>query len=110
MEAPIALFDMDGTLFDYEGQLIEDMKKLMAPGETEYEDIFDETEPHLKQRMKLIKSQPGWWRKLPKLDLGWDVLHLAINVGFDCEILTKGPHGNRAAWAEKAECIDIHFE
>jgi 5'-nucleotidase len=109
MEAPIALFDMDGTLFDYEGQLTKDMKKLMAPGETEYEDIFDETKPYLKERMRLIKSQPGWWRDLPKLDLGWEVMSWALNTGYDTEILTKGPHSNRMAWAEKAECIDFHF-
>lgn len=105
----VALFDMDGTLFDYDGQLREDLATLMSPNETMPEDIFDESIPWLKARMHLIKSQPGWWRELPKLQLGWDVYHVAVELGFCIDILTKGPRSKPQAWAEKVECIMRHF-
>jgi 5'-nucleotidase len=108
-ETKTFLIDMDGTLVNYEDRLIEDMKKLMSPEEKEPEDWLDELKPHLKARMTLIKSQPGWWRKLPPLKLGMDVFTLAQLMNFQIEILTKGPQSNRAAWAEKAECIDAFF-
>jgi hypothetical protein len=109
MDGRIGLFDMDGTLFDYDGQLRKDLRLLMAPGEVEAENIFDESKPWLKARMHLIKSVPGWWRNLPKFQLGWDVYNIADNMGFCIEILTKGPRSKPQAWAEKVECINQHF-
>lgn len=103
------LFDMDGTLFDYEGQLRRDLLPLMSPGEEMPEDLWDESIPHIKARMSLIKSVPGWWRKLPKFQLGWDVFNLAKQIGFENHILTKGPKLNAMAWAEKVQCIADHF-
>jgi 5'-nucleotidase len=108
MEMPVALFDMDGTLCDYEGQLKKDMELLMSPGE-EYEDIFDESKPWLKARTDLIKSQPGWWSNLPVIDNGIVLFEQIVAGGFDVEILTKGPRKNRAAWKEKGEWIDRHI-
>jgi 5'-nucleotidase len=108
-DQPVGLFDMDGTLFDYDGQLRCDLEKLMSPGEVMPDNIFDEKLPWLKARMDLIKSQPGWWRKLPIFRLGWDVLYVADKLGFDCHILTKGPWSKPQAWAEKVECIQYHF-
>jgi 5'-nucleotidase len=107
----VALFDMDETLFAYTRQLRQDMLKLNAPGEPQYtvKELFDESKPWLKARMDMIKSQPGWWRSLPKLERGWTIYHLAKNIGYEVEILTKGPHSKRLAWMEKAECIDMHF-
>jgi hypothetical protein len=59
--------------------------------------------------MDLIKSQPGWWRKLPKFQLGWDVYELAAGMDFDIHILTKGPRTKPRAWMEKVQCVQDHF-
>jgi len=113
-EGRIALFDMDGTLFDYDGQMKFDLHKLRSPDEPNpmlMEDLWAYTKqcPYLKERMELIKQVPGWWKGLPKLKLGWDIYHLANSMGFCCHILTKGPRSKSRAWAEKVECINEHF-
>lgn len=105
----IALFDMDNTLFDYEGKLKTDLKSLMSAGEEEPEDIWDETKPWLKARIDLITSVPGWWRTLPKFQLGWDLYDLCDHLGFECHVLTKGPRQKSFAWSEKVDCIQQHF-
>lgn len=110
----LALFDMDGTLFDYEGQMKLDLFKLMSPSEPNpmcAENLWElsKEHPYLKERMDLIKKVPGWWRNLPKFQLGWDVLRLAQQIGFCCHILTKGPYKKSRAWAEKVDCIAEHL-
>lgn len=111
MENKVALFDMDNTLFDYEGQIRRNLRSLMAPGETESIDLHDESKPYLKNRMELIKSTPGWWRNLPKHQPGFDVYDMAESIGFDCHVLTKGPDPKITplAWTEKAQCVVDHF-
>lgn len=108
MEEKIALIDMDGTLFDYDGQLRRDLTKLMSPQEEIPEDIHADI-PWLAARVDLIKNQPGWWANLPRFELGWDILKLLQMIGFDCHILTKGPRHRPIAWAEKVECITKHL-
>ena len=111
----IALFDMDGTLFDYEGQLRQDLSKLAWPNEPNYLDLnvnvleLEHTESYLKARIDLIKSKPGWWRDLPKLNDGWRIFKMAKEIGFHCQILTKGPSSRPYVWQEKVECIRKHF-
>ncbi len=111
---------MDGTLFDYHGQLLRDLKSLQSPSEPEIEDLFAENTPWIKRRMNFIKSRPGWWRDLPKLQLGWDVLNAAKALSYEIQILTKAPRTKKqsgdevfshytAAWAEKVQCIDMHL-
>jgi 5'-nucleotidase len=108
MTQPLALFDMDNTLFDYEGQLRTDMRKLMSPDETEPEDLFDESKPYLKARMDLIKNVPGWWKDLPKFKPGWDILNLCKGKDFKIHILTKTPNSKPHAAMEKLQCLSIH--
>lgn len=108
-QKPKCFFDMDGTLFDYTGKLKADLKALASPGEEEIVDLYDESKPWLKARMNLIKSVPGWWRKLPKFKLGWDIYNVACLIGFKNHILTKGPSSKPTAWAEKLECIQHHL-
>ena len=116
MNEPIALFDMDGTLFDYEGQMREDLFSMMSPGEPDpymvanpnyIKDLWsaENEHPWLKVRMDFIKSKIGWWRNLPRFQLGWDVLRACKKLGFEVQILTKGPHKKGHAWAEKFDCI-----
>jgi len=105
----IALFDMDGTLFDYRKQLLHDMRKLSSPDEkTDDSDLLG-NDPWMKNRAALIKRTPGWWRSLPRFKLGWDIYNLVSKMDFECHILTKGPKKNPKAWAEKVECIADHF-
>jgi hypothetical protein len=112
----IALFDMDGALFDYEGQMKLDLFKIMNPGADAPNPMYTENlwdlakqYPYLEARMELIKSVPGWWFNLPKLQLGWDILKVAQITGFCCHILTKGPRSKSRAWAEKVDCITHHL-
>jgi len=111
----IALFDMDGTLFDYELQLRTDMAELASPPEDltiiQTGDLWGLAErfPYIQRRMDLIKSQPGWWRELPKFQPGWKLLELAQKIGFCPKILTKGPRSKSRAWAEKVDCITHHL-
>lgn len=107
---PICLIDMDNTLFDYEGQMRADLKKLASPEEVIPDDLWDENVPWLKERMRLIKNTPGWWVNLPKFKLGWDLYFLADELGFKCRILTKGPSSTPSAWVEKFQCIKQHFD
>lgn len=105
---PLALFDMDGTLFDYEGQLRRDLEKIKSPEEVYPEDLWEERIPWVKARMDLIKSQVNWWRDLPLLANGLELINVTSKMGFNCHILTKGPAEKHRAWAEKVECIRLH--
>lgn len=112
----IALFDMDNTLYDYEGALRKGLAEIRGPGEPDYSDpaeaqvtpIWDI--PFLRARMQLIKQVPNFWRDLPKLRMGWDILRTAIMARYEIHILTKGPKGLPQAWAEKVEAIRRDFD
>jgi hypothetical protein len=61
-ERRIGLFDMDGSLFDFEGAMRHGLELLHSPDEPplpanlwELDDV-----PHMKARMRLIKNQPAW--------------------------------------------------
>jgi hypothetical protein len=104
----IALFDLDGTLADYDGQVLNDLQLLASENEPPpvlYSDI-----PYLEARRHVITSQVGWWLKLEKFQLGWDVLEVAKEVGYSISVLTKGPSRKFAAWAEKIEWCNRHLE
>lgn len=103
----IALFDLDGTLADYDEQLLKDLRSLASeyePEPTLYADI-----PYLEARRHVITSQVGWWLKLQKFQLGWDVLELVKEIGYSIVVLTKGPSTKHTAWAEKVEWCNLHL-
>lgn len=106
----IALFDMDGTLFDLDSRMKEELDKMRSPNEPEIVNPFED-QPWLENRRRAIKRVAGFWRSLPKWKPGWDVLEIAKEIGFDIHILTKGPSskGMGVAWMEKMECIRDHF-
>lgn len=104
--AKIALFDLDGTLADFDGAMRRDLNSLASPSEPligPEDDIWDEKKQWLENRKRLIKNSLGWWRELPRFELGWDVLREAKEIGFDITILTKGPYTTTRAWTEKVD-------
>lgn len=104
---PLALIDLDGTLADFDKAMSERLAELAAPGE----EIVTDREwdvPHIKARRRLIKSQPGFWRNLPRLEAGFKVLDILRKHGFVLNILTKGPLHTTNAWTEKVEWAKEH--
>lgn len=103
----IALFDMDGSLADYDAAMRRDLRALSATCEPEILDTDNlhalEDERHIEARMRLIKSGVGWWGSLPRIEAGFQVVQVARAAGFDINILTKGPSGHAIAWKEKLE-------
>jgi len=109
MERPekIALFDMDGTLCDYEKGLEESMIKLRAPMEPEYSGVPHDNAPdYLRARADIIRINPEWWANLPKFQLGFDIWDLTEKLGYRRMILTQGPKRNPNAWTGKKLWID----
>jgi hypothetical protein len=102
----VALFDMDGTLCDHEGQLRKDLKKLQAPGEPDFLGDLHRAPEHIKRRAEMIMSSQVWWEGLPRLQLGWDVLQVAREQGYRIMILTQGPNRYPSAWSGKKLWID----
>jgi 5'(3')-deoxyribonucleotidase len=100
----IALFDMDETLVDFQGPLRMRLLEMKGPEEEIPENLWAMPD-HWYARAQAIKKEPGFWRNLPRLQWGWDVLEIAIEVGFDIHILTKGPTTGSVAWSEKVDWV-----
>jgi hypothetical protein len=99
----VALVDLDGTLADYEGALLEDLRKLRSPGEPLYEPFIPNLPDWYKARIDVIRRQPGWWEELPRLPFGFQLVEAALEVGFTINVVTKGPSNKKqdASWTEK---------
>jgi len=105
---PVALFDMDGTLADYEWSLTSKLREMMGPDEPSIDgaNLWEMDKlPHIAARIDAIKNVPGWWRDLPRMRWGFDVFEVACRIGFEPHILTKGPAMNANAWKEKMEWV-----
>jgi len=107
----IALFDMDGTLADYDGQLLKDLQKIASPIEPSI-DGFDihKGGGYLEARRHMITSQVGWWLKLKKFQLGFDIIELCKSIGYEIVVLTKGPSTKYNAWSEKVEWCNKYLK
>lgn len=108
----IALFDMDNSLANYNKALVRDLSVLAHPSEQPIneENIWQhDHHPWLKNRISLIKKQPGWWLGLELMQEGMDVLEWARRFGFDIHVLTKGPKKHSRAWKEKVEWCQKHI-
>lgn len=104
LSEPWALIDMDETLCLYSAAMQRDLEKMRGPTEPVYDMDFDETRPdHINERMKLIKAQPGWWRRLEPDPSGLALLKLLRKQKFRLMILTQGPRASKNAWTEKVE-------
>ena len=103
----IALFDMDGTLCDYELALKKSLEELSSPKEPQIVfPIKDNAPEYLRNRTNLIRKSEEWWTDLPKLQLGWDILEIAKELDYRIMILTQGPRKNPAAWSGKKRWMD----
>lgn len=103
----VALIDMDGTLCDYQGALTRDLESLRSPGDPPL--FGDDEAPWLRARETMIRRQPGWWRELPRLQLGFDILAELQALRFEIHVLTKGPLSTPHAWTEKLEWCQRHL-
>lgn len=97
----IALFDIDGTLGDYERAIRIDLAIISSPKDEPYIE-FGNNPIWIENRIRLIRNQPGWWERLEKLKAGFDILQVAQELEFTIQILTKGPRSSPNAWTEKA--------
>lgn len=107
---PIALFDLDGTLADFDASMRVRLEALRGPTEDpRLDETAHEEIPHIKARRRLIKNQPGFWRTLKKIDHGFQILDEARALGFRCHVLSKGPRKVPLAWSEKVEWCATHI-
>lgn len=99
---PICLFDLDGTLINYDECLRRDLEKLRSPNEPSTISWKRKQEPpYILNRMNLIRSSSTWWENLDQLPSGFAILDNAINLGFRIVICTQGPKTNAEAWKGK---------
>lgn len=115
MTERIALIDMDGTIADYDRAMQRDYDRLIAPGEMTYWEASrtytkeNKWPDHLWARRDVIQRQPGWWRDLPRLDVGFEIVGVLRHFDFELNIATKGPSSKSNAWAEKLEWVREHL-
>lgn len=101
MSENICLFDMDDTLVDFQGQMRKALVKMSSPHES-FPSFIDPPE-WLRERIDTVMRQFGWWKSLPPLKAGFDIMRLASHLGYDIHILTKGPSKSVHSWSEKVE-------
>ena len=108
----MALFDLDGTLADFDSAMRAGMAKLAGSGESVWASgMHQEAEEpdYITARRRLIKAQPGFWRDLPKLEDGFKILKMAKELGYRPMILSRGPRRQCSAWSEKLEWCRRHL-
>lgn len=106
----IALFDMDGTLCDYDQGLFVELENLRAPCEPVFHPPIKNKAPsYVQERVKLIQACKNWWANLPRFKLGFDIWALAEELEYRRMILTQGPRRTPNAWTGKKLWIDKHL-
>lgn len=111
-DKPIGLFDLDGSLAQYEQAMRRALDDIRTPGDAPLgPSLWDDEKkyPYLTRRMELIARVPGFWRNLEPDPAGMQVYLTAREMGFRCVVATKGPGGKSAAWGEKHEWCLRHL-
>lgn len=99
----IALIDMDGVLCDHDAAIDRDLKALLG-------DDLTKITPDTKERIiGLIRAQSGWWSNLAPIPLGFQIVDVLRDIGFQLNILTKGPNRAKNAWTEKVNWCAQHI-
>jgi len=103
MQKSIFLWDLDRSLADYDAAMIRDLNKIRSPEEEPFtpDNVWTKRAPYIHERMEMIKSIPGWWRKLDPLLKGFAVYNLAVKMGFYNVVLTRSSKSH--IWTEKYE-------
>ncbi len=105
----VALVDLDDTLAAYSKALRSKMKALQAPGEPEFTDRVEPEPAYMEARRKLIQAQPGFWRDLEPIPLGFEIVEEIRAAKFELHVATKGPRRTTSAWTEKADWCLRHI-
>lgn len=116
---PIALFDMDATMANFELSMRIQLQKLRSRGEPSF--ITEDDEPvvdlweyqrqhnHARERMRLIKRSTGFWKYLPMIRSGLDLFDAFAEAGFRTDVLTQAPKSCPSAYTEKKEWCDLYL-
>ncbi len=104
----VALFDLEGTLTDYEGGMRLDLAALAAPDEVPYS-VYGKVPKHIMRRMDFIQQRPGWWQQLGDYDLGFDILQSCLAIGFRIHVLVQGVEDRSEASLEKVRWFQEHI-
>lgn len=100
---PVAQVDMDGTVCDFDSEMISRLNLLRNPKEPvigpEYRDMKDI--PFMRERVRLIMAEDSFWENLPQFKLGYDILAELHKLDYDICVLTQGPRSNPRAWSRK---------
>lgn len=108
----IAAFDLDSTLAGYHERLCEHLESMRYTHEPRWNWDNDWQEykwpEWLSARIRIIKSMVGFWRTLPRLEAGFDILKVANDYEFNCQVLTRGPKWHPPAFQEKVEWCAEH--
>lgn len=104
----IALVDLDGTVADYDSALAYEMEQLRSPKESIFNG-WDDVPPYIERRRHLIKRTTKFWKNLPRLKLGFEIVEELEKLGFSLHVLTKGPKKCRKAFTGKAKWVDKHL-
>lgn len=104
----IALWDLDGTLADYDPAMEEWLNKLRSPQETWTGRGHNVNEEWMRERIKLVRRLPGFWRDLRPLNLGFELIEAAKPFNFENHVLTKSPKAAFNAFTEKAEWCNYY--
>jgi 5'-nucleotidase len=111
-EQKVALIDLDGTLADYHAACMTGLRALLAPGEELVDPWMldrDDRPDWINARRDMVSNQPGFWRNLARIEDGFEVLDVLLQVGFSLMVLTKGPVRKTSAWTEKVDWCAQHL-
>jgi len=100
----IGLIDMDGTLCDYNNTMNKALEEIIGP-----EVVGHWYDKRYAKATDLIKKQPGFWRNLPRIELGFKIVEILKEFDFELHVLTKGPYRTIGAWSEKVEWCREHL-
>jgi 5'-nucleotidase len=114
MADKIFLWDLDGSLADYVGRLVQNLESMRGPGDPiiTAENIWTccDQFPYIRARMDSIKAQNNWWFNLPEIANGMRVFRECQRIGFHNMVLSKAPKRCPEAYTEKCKWSLGHLD
>ena len=105
----IALFDMDGTLVDFEKGMYNSLRPMSGPNEEVMEPPFWDAPDHIRERIDMVMESGNWWKNLEPMKLGMELFKEAQRIGYEVHILTQGPRNTSVAWKEKLDWVRTYL-